>query len=192
MSITKKLIIAVVVLSLALVGVIGGTLAFLVATSNPVTNTFTYGTITLELSENKKTDKDGLEFTKVVPGDKLDKDPVITVFKGSETCYVYVLIENQLGDVATYNIGSSAWIKVGESGDKVLYRYKEIVDATDADKDLEVFTKLNFADELGKDDIDDLVGKEVVIKAYAHQSEHVDINIADTSAIAWAGVTAAN
>ena len=193
MSITKKLIIAVVVLSLALVGVIGGTLAFLVATSNPVTNTLTYGTVTLELSENKKTDKDGLEFTKVVPGDKLDKDPVITVFKGSETCYVYVLIENQLGDVATYNIGSSAWIKVGESGDKVLYRYNEIVDATDADKDLEVFTKLNFADDLVKDDVDDLVGKNIVISAYAHQSENIDdVTVADTSAIAWAGVTAAN
>ena len=190
MTTNKKLVIPVVALSLALLCAIGGTLAFLVAQSNVVTNTFTYGTITLELSENNKADKDGLEFTNVVPGDELDKDPVITVVEGSETCYVYVLIDNQLGDAATYNIGS-AWIKVGESGTKVLYRYNEIVDATDADKDLEVFTKLNFADDLVKDDVDDLVGKNVVISAYAHQSEHVDIKTADTSAIAWAGVTAA-
>lgn len=191
MTTNKKLVIAVVALSLALLCAIGGTLAFLVAQSNVVTNTFTYGTITLELSENNKADKDGLEFTNVVPGDELDKDPVITVVEGSETCYVYVLIDNQLGDVATYNIGS-AWIKVGESGTKVLYRYNEIVDATDADKDLEVFTKLNFADDLVKEDVDDLVGKNVVIKAYAHQSKHVDVTVANTEAIAWAGVTAAN
>ena len=191
MTTNKKLVIAVVALSLALLCAIGGTLAFLVAQSNVVTNTFTYGTITLELSENNKADKDGLEFTNVVPGDELDKDPVITVVEGSETCYVYVLIDNQLGDAATYNIGL-AWIKVGESGTKVLYRYNEIVDATDADKDLEVFTKLNFADDLVKDDVDDLVGKNVVISAYAHQAENIDdVTVADTSAIAWAGVTAA-
>ena len=73
-----------------------------------------------------------------------------------------------------------------------MYRYNEIVDATDADKDLEVFTKLNFADDLVKDDVDDLVGKNVVISAYAHQAENIDdVTVADTSAIAWAGVTAA-
>ena len=191
MTTNKKLVIAVVALSLALLCAIGGTLAFLVAQSNVVTNTFTYGTITLELSENNKADKDGLEFTNVVPGDEWGKDPVITVVEGSETCYVYVLIDNQLGDAATYNIGS-AWTKVGESGTKVLYRYNEIVDATDAAKDLEVFTKLTFADDLVNDEVDDLAGKNVVISAYAHQSDNTDQTTADTAAIAWANVTASN
>lgn len=192
MTTNKKLVIAIVALSLAFVCVIGGTLAFLVAESNVVTNTFTYGTITLELSENNKTDKDGLEYTNIVPGDELDKDPVITVVEGSEACYVYVLIDNQLGDAATYNIGST-WIKVGESDTKVLYRYNEIVEATNEDKDLEVFTKLTFVDELVKDDVDELAGKNVVISAYAHQSENIDdVTVANTEAIAWAKVTASN
>lgn len=193
MTTNKKLVIAVIALSLALVCTIGGTLAFLVAKSNTVTNTFTYGQIALELSENNKTDKDGLEFTNVVPGDELDKDPVITVVKGSEACHVYVLIDNQLGDAATYNIDGAVWTKVGEAGTKVLYRYKEIVDAADEAEDLKVFTKLTFDDALDKDAIDKLAGKEVVISAYAHQSENIgSVTVADTGAITWAGVTASN
>ena len=88
MTTTKKLAIAVVALSLALVCVIGGTLAFLVATSNTVTNTFTYGEISLKLWEENKTNESGMNFTNVVPGDEWGKDPVITVVEGSETCYV--------------------------------------------------------------------------------------------------------
>ena len=191
MTTNKKLVIAVVALSLALLCAIGGTLAFLVAQSNVVTNTFTYGTITLELSENNKADKDGLEFTNVVPGDELDKDPVVTVVEGSEACYVYVLIDNQLGTAATYDIDNT-WTKVGESGTKVLYRYASVVDATKAAKDLAVFTKLTFESNLVKADVDSLADKDVVISAYAHQSDNTDQATADNAAIAWAGVTASN
>lgn len=189
MTTTKKLVIAVVALSLALVCAIGGTLAFLIAESDTVTNTFTYGTITLELSEKNKTDKDGLAFTNVVPGDELDKDPVVTVVEGSEACYVYVLIDNQLGTAATYNIGEQ-WTKAGESGTKVLYRYNDIVDATKGVKDLAVFTKLKFGSNLVKADVEKLAGKNVVISAYAHQSDNTDVATANAAAIAWAGVTA--
>lgn len=189
MTTTKKLVIAVVALSLALVCAIGGTLAFLIAESDTVTNTFTYGTITLELSEKNKTDKDGLAFTNVVPGDVLDKDPVVTVVEGSEACYVYVLIDNQLGTAATYNIGEQ-WTKVGESGTKVLYRYNDIVDATKGVKDLAVFTKLKFGSNLVKADVEKLAGKNVVISAYAHQSDNTDVATANAAAIALAGVTA--
>ena len=83
MTTTKKLVVAVVALSLALVFVIGGTLAFLIAESNTVKNTFTYGSIALELTEDNGNDKDGLEFTNVVPGDVLAKDPTVTVKSGS-------------------------------------------------------------------------------------------------------------
>ena len=191
MTTTKKLVLAVVALSLALISVIGGTLAFLVAESNEVTNTFTYGTIALELSENNKADKDGIEYKNVVPGDVLDKDPVISVVNGSEACYVYVLIDNQLGTAATYDINTN-WVTVGKSGTKVLYRYNNIVDATSADKDLSVFTKLTFDKGLTKDSGESLADKKVVIKAYAHQSDHTDVATADIAAIAWAGVTATN
>ena len=190
MTTTKKLTIAVVALSLVLVLTIGVTLAFLINESNIVTNTFTYGTIKLELTEDEKNDKDGLEFTDVLPGDELDKDPIVTVAAGSEKCYVYVLIDNQLGTAATYNISATDWTSIGTSGTKTLYRYNAVVDATSTAQDLTVFTKLTFVSDLDNDDIDGLEGKDVVISAYAHQSEHTTVDVADAAAIAWAGVTA--
>lgn len=191
MTTTKKLAIAVVALAIALVCVIGGTLAFLVATSNTVTNTFTYGKITLKLWEDNKNNETGMNFTNVVPGDVLEKDPVVTVGEGSEACYVYVLIDNQLGDAATYNIDDT-WTAIGESGTKKLYRYTSVVDATEATKDLAVFTALTFRSDLVKSDVDSLADKNVVISAYAHQSDNTDQATADAAAIAWAGVTASN
>ena len=191
MTTTKKLAIAVVALAIALVCVIGGTLAFPVATYNTVTNTFTYGEITLKLWEENKTNEDGMNFTDVVPGDVLAKDPVVTVVGGSEACYVYVLIDNQLGDAATYNINAN-WTAIGESGTKKLYRYTGVVDATGETKDLAVFTQLTFRSDLVKSDVDSLADKNVVISAYAHQFDNTDQATADTAAIAWAGVTASN
>lgn len=193
MTTNKKLVVAVIALSLALVCVVGATLAYLVAQSNVVTNTFTYGEISLELAEANKTDKDGLAFTGVVPGDEINKDPTVTVVKGSEPCYVYVLIENQLGAAATYNIDNATWAQVETFQNAVLYRYNRIVDATTEAKDLPVFTLMNFANTLTKEDIAALKDKNVIITAYAHQSQHTNEAEANESAAIWAaGVLASN
>lgn len=192
MTTTKKLTIAVIALSLTLVCVVSGTLAFLVAQSNTVTNTFTYGKIELELAENSKTDKDGMEFTNVIPGDVLTKDPVVTVKAGSEKCYVYVLITNELGDAATYNIATDKWTEVQTTGNSVLYRYTEVVDADSEAKECAVFTTLTFEKELTNADVAGLAGKNVIIQAYAHQAENLvdndsdnPITVADEAAKGW-------
>lgn len=185
MTTTKKLVITVVALSLALVCVIGGTLAFLVATSNTVTNTFTYGKIELELWEGDETNQSGKAYDNVVPGDVLDKDPVVTVTEGSEACYVYVLIDNQLGNAASYNIADT-WTEVGTNDTKVLYRYNTVVDAKEADQDLAVFTTLTFVNTLTKENVAALADKDVVLTAYAHQSDNTTVNVANDAASAWA------
>ena len=200
MNTTKKLVIAVVALSIAMVCVVGGTLAFLIAQSNVVTNTFTYGEITISLWENvldkngNVTDEKnyvGIEYGKIIPGDVVNKNPTVTVSKGSESCYVYVLIENQLGDAASYDIDASKWEEIGESENKRLYRYRVdggIVNAADADKNLEVFGTLVFSSDLDKNTIGALAGKNVVISAYAHQSDNTTEDIANDAAIKWAKV----
>ena len=185
----KKFLIVLVALVLSVTCTIGVTLAWLVAESNVVTNKFTYGTITIEVSESNKQDKDGLDYTNVVPGDELAKDPVVTVVKGSEACYVYVLIDNQLGSAATYDIAST-WVKVGESGTKVLYRYTTVVNALNVEQDCPVFTELTFSGDLKVEDVKNLAGKNVVISAYAHQADNTDEATATAAAIAWAKVTA--
>ena len=187
MTTTKKLVVAVVALSLALVTVIGGTLAFLLDESNVVTNKFTYGKIEIVLTENNKADQDGLEFTNVVPGDVLEKDPIVTVNAGSEACYVYVLIDNQLGDAASYNIDTTKWIHVQDytNATKKLYRYYEVVNALQGAKDLTVFSALTFRSDLTSADLTNLEGKNVVITAYAYQAENLAVT-------AEASITAAN
>ena len=140
MTTTKKLTIAVVALSLALVLVIGGTLAFITAQSNEVVNTFTYGNIQLTLTEENGTNSTGMSFEGVIPGSELEKDPTVTVLAKSESCYVYVLIDNQLGDAADYDI-DEAWVAIGGADTKVLYRYSTTpVAKSDSDMSLPVFT----------------------------------------------------
>lgn len=67
-------------------GVVGGTLAWLTAKSDTVTNTFTTSDITVELKETKT------DF-KMIPGYTIDKDPKATVVSGSEECWLFVKLE---------------------------------------------------------------------------------------------------
>lgn len=208
MTTVKKLVIAVVVLSLVLLGTIGTALAFLVAESEVVTNTFTYGKIELELWENL-VDEDGeltedktyegIEYLNIVPGDTVNKNPTATVKAGSEDCYVYVRVENNLVSTAVNAVNPVAtldikpeWEKIGADGDTVtLYRY-----TADPQQpgDFNVFEHVTFSADLTVEDVATLkdIQDAIVIKAYAHQSDNTDVATADAAAIAWAGVTASN
>lgn len=78
-------------------GVIGGTAAWLIAAPAPVVNTFTYGDINITLDETD-TDLDGdnndtTNEYKMMPGEKITKDPVITVIQGSEDMWLFVKLE---------------------------------------------------------------------------------------------------
>ena len=80
-------------LSLVLVfGVIaGGTLAWLTAKSDTVTNTFTTSDIKVELKETT-----GASY-KMIPGYTISKNPKATVLTGSEECYLFVKLEKSAG-----------------------------------------------------------------------------------------------
>lgn len=169
--------------------VVGGTLAWLTAESSEVTNTFTTSDIKVELSETK-----GNSF-KIVPGATSEKDPTAKVTKGSEKCYLYVKITNNLvigsDTVASYNINTTDWILVGESGNTKLYRYKDVVDASSEDVSKAVFTTVTYdGEKITKSNIEQLKDKTIVLKAYAHQSENTTVDVANTAANTWAGTTA--
>lgn len=78
----------VMILSLMLVvGLsVGGTLAWLTATTTPVVNTFTVGDINITLTETT-----GNSY-KIIPGVDLAKDPKVTVKKDSEECWLFVKV----------------------------------------------------------------------------------------------------
>ena len=129
MTTTKKLVIAVVALALALLCAIGGTLAYLVAKSNTVTNTFTYGDINITLKESDNLD------LKMIPGKAITKDPKVTVLNDSEACWLFVeIVESEnFDDFMTYEIADGWTALPGETN--VYYRE---VPATEADTEFAV------------------------------------------------------
>ena len=83
-----------------IVCVIGGTLAWLTATSDQVKNTFTTSDIDITLEETT-----GVDY-KMVPGYTIAKDPKATVLAGSEECYLFVKLEKSTNfdDYLTYQM----------------------------------------------------------------------------------------
>lgn len=91
---TISLLLAVVLL---VGGAIGGTLAWIIAQTNTVTNTFTYGDIDITLEEtDTNLDEDDDPSTnkyEMIPGATIDKDPTVTVLADSEDCWLFVKLE---------------------------------------------------------------------------------------------------
>ena len=178
-SVSMKVVVLLLAVVLLVGCTIGGTLAWLTANSGPVENTFTVGKIEISLDEK---DTENVVY-KIVPGASQDKKPVVTVKSGSEKCYVYVLVDNQLGSDVTLDIDTSQWTSIATSGAKTLYRYSTVVDAASTEQTCTVFTKVTYAKTIDETSITALSGKKITIDAYAHQSEHLDNeNIADIAA----------
>ena len=81
-----KVIAALLAVVLLVGATIGGTIAWLTASTEKVENTFTVGNIDIALTETT-------EDYKMIPGYTIDKDPVVTVEAGSEACLVFVKVE---------------------------------------------------------------------------------------------------
>lgn len=107
----RKLIIALA-LCLALALGIGGTMAYLTATTGPVVNTFTIGNVGLELKETLGTlDTNGNHQFKMVPGNTIEKDPTVTVTAGSEDCWLFVKLVKfaNFDNYLTYAVDTDVW-----------------------------------------------------------------------------------
>lgn len=131
---------AIVVLSLMMVLVmaaVGGTLAWLTATTTPVTNTFTTSDINITLTETGATNSNGAlaNSYKMIPGFTITKDPTVAVVDGSEDCWLFVKVEksSNFDDFMTYTI-ADGWTQV--TGTTNVYARK--VKTTDTDKSFAV------------------------------------------------------
>lgn len=89
----KKGLALVLALTLLVVGVVAGTLAWLTAKSDTVVNTFTTSDIEVKLEETKGTTVTGGKEFKMIPGYELEKDPKAWVVEGSEDCYLFVKLD---------------------------------------------------------------------------------------------------
>lgn len=82
----KKAWLSALAVILVLCCAVGGTLAWLTQKTDAVVNTFTVGDINITLTETER------EY-KMVPGNTIDKDPIVTVQAGSEACWLFVKVE---------------------------------------------------------------------------------------------------
>lgn len=194
----KKSLLLVLCALLLVVGSVMGTMAYLTS-QDAVTNTFTVGNVTITMDE---TDTDGDNNTQdnvtvgnvtrdkanayhLMPGATYVKDPIVHVDASSESCWVFVKVENGLksyeaaGEASIeYQITRTNQWTVLDAQNGVYYKaYAK----GQADKDLEVFSSVTLADtNVQGNDWNAIAGKTITVTAYAIQSE----GLAD-AATAW-------
>ena len=168
-SVSSRAFIALLALVLVIGCVAGGTVAWLVAKTDTVTNTFTYGNINIDLTETTGTSY------KIIPGTDIEKDPKVTVAAGSEACWLFVKVEESgtfVADKVTYAIADGWKALEGENG--VYYRQVGSVTENTAFSVLEG-DKITVKDTLTKGDIKDIAATNPTLKitAYAVQQENI-------------------
>ena len=185
----KKGLALVLALTLLVVGVVAGTLAWLTAKSDVVTNTFTTSDIKVELKETT-----GTEY-KMIPGYTISKNPKATVLAGSEECYLFVKLDKSASfDTYLEYVIADGWTKL-DGVDTVYYR---VVDGTTNQigtpysvlKDDQVTVK----GEVTKAMMDGLTTEtlpKLTVTAYASQL-HKNATTEFTAAEAWANVNPTN
>lgn len=145
----KKSLALVLALAMIVVCVVGGTLAWLTATTSEVKNTFTYGDIDITLAETTGTSY------KMIPGYTIAKNPKVTVLAGSEKCYLFVKVDksSNFDKFMTYTIATDWTALTGVDG--VYYR---IVDASATNQEFGVLKddQVIVKDNVTKADMDGL------------------------------------
>ena len=187
-SVSSRAFIALLALVLVIGCVAGGTVAWLVATTDTVTNTFTYGNINITLAETTGTSY------KIIPGTDITKNPKVTVKGGSEACWLFVKVE-EVGAISTITTDpvhyaiDTGWAQLKDKdGKDVSGVYYRLVDAVDNDTAFNVLkdNKIIVSGELTKETINGYAVQQpaLTFTAYAVQKE----NIADAKT-AWEKVT---
>lgn len=183
----RKVLLTISLLLVVVAASVGGTLAWLTATTAPVTNTFTYGDINIELTETT-----GKNY-KIIPGVNIAKDPKVTVKARSEACYLFVEVKEEgtfVANKVTYSI-AEGWTALTGVAD-VYYRE---VSAVTEDKPYYVLAGneqfpngvITVSDTLTKEDIKDAVAPTLTFTAYAVQKDGIK-----DAATAWGKVTTTN
>lgn len=146
-----------------------GTAAYLTDRTEKVTNTFTVGTIDISLDETTCA-------YKMIPGNDIDKDPIITVESGSEASYLFVKVEesDNFDDFMTWQIAAGWTELTGQPG--VYYR---LTDAADQDLTFHVLANdsVHVLESVTKGELDALTSEtlpKLSFTAYAVQLDNIE------------------
>lgn len=185
----KKVLLLVVVAILLVVATVFTTLAWLTSQTETVTNTFTYGKVEITMDETKVTEYGEADpgaservtenTYKLIPGHTYLKDPTIHVDADSEECYIFVKIDNQLGNAASFQLtdlqaaysttdAAVPWQKYDTQsvGNVSVYYFPT---AVLPGAEIEVFSEFTFSSAVS--DMSPYVDKKIILTAYAIQAE---------------------
>ncbi len=171
-----------VTICLLMCSIIGGSLAWLMASTEPIVNVFTYGNIQIKLEETTG------DRYKMTPGKVLAKDPKISVLADSVDCWLFVKIEEsnseKLSDYIEYAV-ADGWTALTEAPGV----YFRSVDNTDQDvsfsvlKDDRVKVKGSVTSQM-LEKLNSSNYPKLTIAGYAVQRD-ADIDEIDSAAEAW-------
>ena len=173
-----KAMLLVLCAALLVAGSVLGTLAYL-KDSKTITNTMSVGSVTITMDETDVDDygvKDGetrvaANEYKLIPGHTYVKDPVIHVTAGSEACYVFVNVVNEIvaiegGTTIKSQMTANGWVQL--TADSTVWYKATAVDARNGAVDVAVFTSFTIA---GTADVSTYTGKTIKITGYAIQAD---------------------
>lgn len=180
---------------------VGGTLAYLTS-QDSVTNTFTVGNVAIKLDEAKANADGSLvenagrvkeNSYKLMPGHTYNKDPMVTVVKGSESSYIKMTVTvtkaAELDAIFAPTGGadlisifegydSTNWIAKGNTKDTGAntrtyeFWYKEAVAAPDVDVPLDaLFDSITVPGTITNTQLQTIAGMTITVNAYAIQAD---------------------
>lgn len=171
-NVGMKTFVAMLALVLVIGCAVGGTVAWLVSSTDAVVNTFTYGDINITLSETTGDDY------KIIPGADIDKNPKVTVEKDSEACWLFVEVKEEgtfVANKVTYSI-ADGWRK-GDGTKIPANVYYRAVDAVTSDTDFAVLkdNKICVSENLTKEEIKGINAQPTLtFTAYAVQKDGIN------------------
>lgn len=211
----KKILVACLCVALAVLTIAGTTLAYLTS-QDTVTNTFTVGNVSITLDEAQANPDGSLVANaervkensyKLIPGHTYNKDPMVTVLKGSESSYIKMTVTFSKAaeldaifaptgaDMTSIFNGydSTNWIYKGNTEDTEAntrtyeFWYKETVAAPDADVALDaLFDQIKVPGTITGEQLETIEGMTITVNAYAIQADGFA-----TPEAAWAAYAAA-
>ena len=179
----SKAILMVVCAMLLVAASVMGTLAYLTSQAS-VTNTFSVGKVAITMDETdtddstKDADRDTANSYKLMPGHTYTKDPIIHVATGSEDCYLFVKVVNEIAAIEAVGdttvaaqMAAKGWTCIDEANGIYVYGSANAPTEVAARANIPVFDTFTVADTVDNATLANYAGETIVVTAYAIQAD---------------------
>lgn len=183
MKSVKKAIIAALCAGTLVVGSVAGTMAYLTSTDE-VVNTFTVGNVKITLDETDTdnstpdAERDQANSYKLMPGHTYTKDPKIHVASGSEDCYLFVEVANEITAIeaegnttVAAQMTAKGWTAIDTTNGIYVYGTAAAPIPVAAGEDKTVFENFTIAGTVDNTTLATYTDKTITVTAYAIQAD---------------------